>query len=176
MGDIPRWYALHTKPAEEDRADANLKSWSVETFAPKVKAGRPPAAGTRSGGKGKHLFPQYIFARFDLNRLLHNVRFTRGVDKVVSFGSAPVPVDDEIIELIRSQQGADGFIEIRERFEAGELVVVKDGPLKNLAGCFTREVDDFSRIEILLTAISYQGRAIVGRESIRKSAVAAAAR
>jgi transcriptional antiterminator RfaH len=174
MGDIPRWYALHTKPKEEDRADANLKSWSVETFAPKVKAGRPSAARARSGGRGKHLFPQYIFARFDLNQSLHKVRFTRGVDKVVSFDGAPVPMDDEIIELIRSQEGADGFIEIREQFKAGEQVMVKDGPLKNLVGCFTREVDDFSRIEILLTAISYQGRAIVERESIRKSAVVAA--
>jgi transcriptional antiterminator RfaH len=173
MGDIPRWYALQTKPKEEDCADANLKSWGVETFAPKVKAGRPSAARARAAGQGRHLFPQYIFARFELTQAFHKIRFTRGVDKVVSFGGAPAPVDDEIIELIRSQEGADGFIEIRERFEAGEQVTIKDGPLKNLAGCFTREMDDFSRVEILLTAISYQGRAIVERESIKKSAAAA---
>jgi transcriptional antiterminator RfaH len=173
MGDIPRWYALQTKPKEEDRAVANLKSWGVETFAPKVKAGRPSAARARAASHGKHLFPQYVFARFDLIRAFHKVRFTRGVNKVVSFGGAPAPVDDEIIELIRSQEGADGFIEIRERFEAGEQVTINDGPLKNLAGCFMREVDAFSRVEILLTAISYQGRAIVERDFIKKSVAAA---
>lgn len=35
--DVLRWYAIHTKPNQENRAEHNLRSWNVETFAPKFR-------------------------------------------------------------------------------------------------------------------------------------------
>lgn len=162
-----RWYAVRTNPKQEERADSNLRAWQVETFTPRIKERRY----TQTRGVKylyKPLFPQYIFARFDARRLLHKVCFTRGVNSVVSFGSDPTPVDNEIIDLIRAQVGADGFIVLGEKFKAGDQVIIKDGPLKNLTGIFEREVNESDRVMILLTTLKYQGHLLLEREFVKK--------
>ncbi len=38
--DVPRWYAIQTKPKQESRAECNLRAWNVETFVPKIRERR----------------------------------------------------------------------------------------------------------------------------------------
>lgn len=79
-----RWYANHTKPEQEGRADSNLRAWRVESFTPREnELGYTPAGHVKN--QLKPLFPQYIFARFDARRMLRLVYFTRGVHDVVRF-------------------------------------------------------------------------------------------
>lgn len=162
------WYAIHTKPKQEDRAESNLRSWGIETFAPRVKK-RPHASN--AGEKActiSPLFPRYIFARFDAERLLHKVNFTRGVDNVVSFGGEAAPVDDEIIEFIRSQAAEDGLIRLGEELRYGDAVKIKDGPFNSLTGIFQRGTKESERVMILLTAVKYQGCVLVDRAAVEK--------
>ena len=35
-----RWYAIHTKPLQEERTEQTLRAWRVETYAPRVWEGR----------------------------------------------------------------------------------------------------------------------------------------
>jgi transcription antitermination factor NusG len=70
-----------------------------------------------------------MFARFDAGRMLRKVWFTRGVSKVIGFGDGPSPVEDEIIELIKSRVGKEGFVEFNEDLKRGDKVVIRDGPL-----------------------------------------------
>ena len=35
--DSPLWYAVYTKPKEEERAESNLRAWGVKTLMPKFK-------------------------------------------------------------------------------------------------------------------------------------------
>jgi hypothetical protein len=35
--DSPLWYAVYTKPKEEERAETNLRVWGLKTFMPKIK-------------------------------------------------------------------------------------------------------------------------------------------
>ena len=83
---VSRWYVVYTLPNYEQRADSNLRAWHLETFAPKIKARRVNPFNGVSIYVTRPLFPRYIFARFNLNALMHKVRFTRGVSNVVSFG------------------------------------------------------------------------------------------
>jgi transcriptional antiterminator RfaH len=167
--DVPSWYVIHTNPKQEDRAFNNLKAWNVETFSPKLcerryhKFAGPPTYTV------KPLFPRYIFARFVAHNMLHKVSFTRGVHGVVNFGDGPIPVDDEIIEIIRLQADADGFTRIGEELRLGDRVIIKDGPLKNFTGIFEREVKHTDRVMLLLNTISYQSHVIIERELIRKA-------
>ncbi len=162
------WYVIHTKHNQEDRAENNLRAWGVETFNPKLK-GR---SSRRKEGKpsvyGKPLFPQYIFARFDPTRLLHEVTFTRGVHEVVRFGGRTIPVDDEMMAIMRARVGNDGFIKIGEEFEAGNRVLVKDGPFRNFIGIFERGLKEPERVRILLTTVSFQSHVVLERDSITK--------
>ena len=64
VGDIidrPNWFALCTKPKQEDRACSNLESWGVECFNPKIqKCQRNPFTGIGTLIT-KPLFPRYFF-------------------------------------------------------------------------------------------------------------------
>jgi transcriptional antiterminator RfaH len=162
------WYAIQTKPKQEERADSNLRAWGVETFFPKVKERRYSPYTKEPTFIIKALFPRYIFARFNANKLINKVRFTRGVQSVVSFGDSPTPVDDEIIFIIKSQIRGDGFIRIGEEFKLGDKVIVKNGPLRNFIGIFEQKIKDTDRVSILLDSVSYQARVVIERERLKK--------
>lgn len=164
--DTPNWYAIHTHPRQEIRADSNLRAWRVETLAPMLKT-------DGSGGGAllkvvKPLFPRYIFARFKASELLHKVTYTRGVNSVVSFGGNPTPVDDLIIDTIRSRITEDGYVRLYEKLEAGDAVVIKAGPFKDFKGIFEREIRHTDRVMLLLDAINYQSRIEIPRGMVQK--------
>jgi transcriptional antiterminator RfaH len=163
----PHWYAVRTKPKEEDRANFNLRAFHVETFSPKIRQLRNSEfAGSRY--TVKHLFPPYIFAYFDVNSQLHNINYTRGVQKVVSFNGCPVPINDEVIDLIRGKVDDDGFVCLHEELKPGDMVRINSGPLQSLVGVFQGNLSDKERVEILLDAISYQSRLLINREMVDK--------
>jgi transcriptional antiterminator RfaH len=166
LDEHANWYAIHTKPKEEDRADINLRNWQVQTFSPKLKE-------LRKSGYGdpyvcKPLFSSYIFAHFNAERQLHDINYTRGVQNVVSFGGSPISVDDNVISLIRAQVDGDGFIHRSEELELGDRVTISSGPFKNLVGIFKRMTKDKDRVKILLDAMKYQSHLLIDREMVEK--------
>ena len=166
----PHWYAIHTHLNQENRTDANLRAWNVETFFPKIKEQRRNQYSGARISLTRPFFPRYIFARFDLKQLLHKVWFTRGVHSVVSFGGIPSPVDDDIIEFFQMRTDKDGFVRLGEDLRPGDRVMLHGGMLDSLVGIFEREMNDSERVMILLQTINFQGHIIVERNSIRKAA------
>lgn len=164
----PRWYIIHTKPKSEDRAQTNLSAWGIESFNPRTREARYNEFTGNPTLWSKPLFPRYIFARFDLERLLHKISFTRGVQNVVSFGGVHVPVDDLHVELIQSRIGEDGFVRMDDTLKSGDHLVVKAGPFKELNGIFDRVIKDSDRVMILLTTVKYQGSMSIERSLLRK--------
>ena len=167
VADIPSWYAIHTRPRQEDRAEMNLRAWQVETFFPKIKDCRFNEFTGEPSYFVKPLFPGYLFARFALNNLLHKVRFTRGVHSVVCVGNDPAPVDDRVIEIIAAQIDATGFVKIGGDLEPGAKVLIQAGPFKGLTGVFERETSAADRIRILLDCVSFQARVEVQRKYVQ---------
>lgn len=169
IADSLCWYAVHTKPRQEDRAESNLRAWGIETFAPKWKERRRNQFTGKPLYITRPLFPGYIFARFEASTLLHKICFTRGVHTIVSFSGVPVPIDDRIITIIKTRRDDDGFIEIGEKCHPGDQVVIIDGPLKDFTGVFERELTESERVAVLLNSISYQARVVVEKAFIRKA-------
>lgn len=166
-----QWYAIHTKSQQEERADSNLRAWRVETFLPQLKRRSARRVGVCPATRvSKPLFPRYLFARFNVNQLLHKVNYTRGIQKVVGFGEQATPIDDGIIDLIRAQIGDDGFVRVDDDFVAGNKVKINSGSLKNLEGVFESGIKDTDRVKILLTAVSYQSHVMIKRDMIEKIA------
>jgi transcriptional antiterminator RfaH len=170
LTDNLHWYALHTHPKQELRADENLRSWNVETFTPKLRTRRSNPNGRTPIHFTKPLFPRYIFARFRAAEYLHKVRFTRGVASVVSIGNIPTPIDDQVIEIIRSQSDADSIVKLNDEFKVGSEVVICEGPLKGLTGIFEKNMKDSDRVMILLNTVSYQSHIVVERQALRERA------
>jgi transcriptional antiterminator RfaH len=168
ISNTPYWYAIHAKPKQEERAAANLIAWNVETFYPRLKESRRNQFTGQPTQLIKPLFPGYIFANFDAATMLHKVWFTRGVHNVVSFGGGPAPVSDDIISLIRSQVGADGFVKLGGELNVGDEVRIKHGALQNFVGVFERRINATNRVMLLLRTVNYQGRVEVDRALVEK--------
>ena len=166
----PRWYAIHTHLHQENRAEANLRAWNIQTFYPRVKERRRNEFSGAITYITKPFFLRYLFARFDLEQSLHKVWFTRGVHSVVSFGGPPIPVEDDVIEFFQARADDNGFVRLGEDLKPGDKVMMKGGMLDNLVGVFEREMNDSERVMILLQTINYQGRVIVEKDTIRKVA------
>jgi transcriptional antiterminator RfaH len=163
-----QWFAICTHPKQEERAYHNLQSAGVECFNPKIKEGRTNPFTGAVTLITRPLFPRYIFARFSPESSLRKVSFTRGVLKVVSFNSEATPIDDEVIELLKSRVGSDGFFNVGGPLKPGDHVRIKDGRWKALAGVVERNIQAGERVQILLTAISYQGRLMIESDYLEK--------
>jgi transcriptional antiterminator RfaH len=166
--DVLRWYVIKTQPKQEVRAECNLRTLGIETFLPKTRERYTnPFTGLLSTVI-RPLFPRYMFARFDVNSTLRRACFTRGVHSVVNFGNGPTSVDDEIIELIQLRVGEDGLVKLNNELNAGDPVMIDNGPLRDMVGVFQYDIGGTDRVAILLTAISYQGRVIIGKDLVKK--------
>ena len=169
--DASRWYVVHTKSRQEERANSNLMAWGVETLNPKVKTRRYNEFIGTPLHISQPLFPRYIFARFNADTQLSKIWFTRGVQNVVCFGGNPASVDEDIIELLQARIDESGFVKTSDELKRGDKVMIKAGPMRNFVGVFEREVKASERIEILLTSISYQGRLLVQRDLVERVSV-----
>jgi transcriptional antiterminator RfaH len=146
-----------------------LRVLGAPIFSPKIRERRYNQFSIAPTYVTKPLFPRYIFAQFKVNDLYHKVRFTRGVNSVVSFGESPTPIAEEVITLILSNTKEDGFVRIDEQIRPGDRVMVIDGPLKNFAGIFEREMKETDRIKILLETVSYQAHVEIERYMVKKA-------
>jgi transcriptional antiterminator RfaH len=162
-----RWYALQSKPKQEERAEANLRGWGIETLSPKMREFRGSVSGGRSC-RVTPLFPNYLFAHFDAAAMITKVRLTRGVHRVVGFGEYATPIDDEIIASIKARILDDGFVHQTDP-QPGDTVEVIEGPLRSLVGVFERHLQGKDRVLILLTTLSACTRVQVATMSIRKA-------
>jgi transcriptional antiterminator RfaH len=162
------WYLAQTHPRQEDRAESNLKSLGIETLVPKFKDRRRNFYTGEVTFNAKPLFTSYIFAKFIANDLYQKVRYTRGIRRLVSFGGSPTVVDEEIIALIQSRISEDGFVSIDEYLKPGDKVIIKDGPLRTLAGVFERGLNSADRVRVLLLAVSYQAHVEIERDMVAK--------
>jgi transcription elongation factor/antiterminator RfaH len=162
------WYLVQTHPRQEDRAESNLRSFGIETLAPRFKDRRRNFYTGEVTLYAMPLFPSYVFAKFIANDLYQKVRYTRGIRRLVSFGDSPTVVDEEIIATIQSRIGEDGFARIDEYLKPGDKVIIKDGPLRTFAGVFEREINSVDRVRILLLTVSYQAHVEIERDMVKK--------
>lgn len=159
------WYAIYTKPKNEDIVSMNLRRIELlEVFNPKIKRKRLLKENIRD--EIIPLFPCYIFAKFNETVHSRTIKWTRGVRRVVG-SDVPWPVAEEIIEIIK-RKTENGWAILSEKFKTGDLIQFEAGPLKDLRGIFERELSDTERVVILLNAIEYSARVTVDKAYLRK--------
>ena len=158
------WYAVNTKAHCEAFACASLDRLGVEVFLPMLKE-QKVIGGSRHPTTSP-LFPRYLFAKFDVSHQLRAVKYAQGVKSIVTFGRGPSMVDESIIDAIRSQL-TDGVIELSaDRFSAGQVVRIQEGPLCGLKAVFQKRLDGTSRAVLLLKAMSFQAQVIIESQHI----------
>lgn len=148
------WYVIQTKPLAEASVAAHLGNASFETFLPKIRT----MIRGRKSSRVKPLFPSYLFAHIDLTdaNLYRMIKYTRGVRKILGDGALPVPIPDEMIEIIRCRMDGDGVIEQRLTMQKGDEVRIRTGPFRDLVGILEKPVTATGRVRVLLHIMKHQ--------------------
>ncbi len=144
------WYVVQTKPTAEDNVRQHLSNADFTTFFPRI---RTMVKGSgRQHSRIKPLFPSYLFVNMDLTdaNLYRMIKYTRGVRKILGDGSTPVPVPDEMIEIIRERMDGEGVIEQRITMNRGDQVRIRSGVFKDLVGILEKPVSAAGRVKVLL--------------------------
>jgi transcription elongation factor/antiterminator RfaH len=172
---MKKWYVIQTKPREEDRAIFFLRQVGIEIYFPKMEVctmtclrATHRQAGTKAIMARKPLFPNYVFACFDVEKDLFNVSWTKGVQKVLPESPTPVPLDDAVIESIKSLANKDGTVRKRSLKKHDRVRIIR-GPMKDIVGIFENWVSDEGRVRILLDLFNYQARLELHHSLIEKS-------
>lgn len=134
----PNWFAVYTKPRQEQTALLNLEGQSFECYLPMAEGGRQRQSGR---GNISHcpLFPRYLFLQGDPERQsFASVRSTRGVVGLVRAGFELISIPAAIIAGLKARMHpATGLITVDSNaLNAGDKVRVFDGPLAALEGVF----------------------------------------
>lgn len=160
---MEHWYALYTKPHKEHHVSSFLESRGFETYLPAIQV--------RKNGQRKTepFFSCYLFVRMDLADAFPGVRWTPGLRRIVSFGGEPATVPDDAISLIRQRVAEMGELDYSGcRFESGEQVVIKDGPLKYFEAVFDRALSNRDRAMVLVDLLGRWTRCEVDVSCLEK--------
>ncbi|WP_415844545.1 transcription/translation regulatory transformer protein RfaH [Stutzerimonas zhaodongensis] len=151
----PRWYLIQTKPRQDKRAEDNLRRQRFECYRPM----KPCDNGDEKMNEA--LFPGYLFIRLD--RHLDNwypIRSTRGVARVVSFGTEPTTVRDDLIEQLRQRLANETSSGGTPRFESGDPVQLIGGSFRDVEAIFVSDEGE-ERSVILLNLLQREQKVSV---------------
>ncbi len=147
------WYLIQCKPRQDERAEENLRNQSFTCYRPQrrmqhIKRGKQVEAV-------ESLFPGYLFVRLDrLQDNWYSIRSTRGVARLVAFGTEPAVVPSELIEYLHTHE-CDTPVACQ--FSCGDTVRITEGPFSELEAIFLRNDGD-ERAILLLTLLHREQR------------------
>jgi len=162
------WYVVQTKPGNEHRVETNLFNQEIEVFLPLLETFR--YSNGKMVQKIKPLFPNYLFAKFDINLHYYKVKWTRGVNKILGNGDGPTPISGKVVETIKEQTGKDNLVKLEEEWKEGDPVRINSGPFKDLVGVFQKKMSENGRVRILLNLIGVDVPVQISRWQIKKVA------
>jgi transcriptional antiterminator RfaH len=153
------WFLVQTKPKQEMRALENLQQQGVNAFCPQVLVEKL-LRGKRKVSK-EVLFANYLFVEFDDKAVSAlSINYTRGVNRIVSFGNTPSQVPAQLVAQLMEREEQSDQSMITELPEKGENLEILDGPFRGLNAIFS-QIDGDSRAIVLITILSQKVRAVM---------------
>lgn len=147
------WYLIHTKPRQEVCALQHLERQGYVCYLPLATEWRQRAGQwVRSDVP---MFSRYLFIQLDVGlnaRSWGPIRSTRGVSRLVSFGTQPAIVADELVAHVRVLEAA-ARASPTALFEVGDVVRIAQGAFAGLQG-LVQEMDGERRAMVLIEMMS----------------------
>jgi transcription termination/antitermination protein NusG len=160
------WFALKVKSRHEKAATRALRGKGYEAFLPTYRSQH------RSAGRMKPvdlpLFPTYAFCRFDPMHKLPIISVP-GVFAIVGRGKIPAPIDEDEIAAVQRIVKSNLPAESWPYMQAGDRVIVEDGPLAGTSGFFVRNCTD-SRLVISINLLQRSVSVEISRCRVRSVA------
>ena len=161
------WYLIHTKPKQEKVALENLERQGYECYLPMLGVEKIRQASLVVSDEP--LFPRYLFVRLDTGETAKSwspIRSTRGVSRLVTFGTEPARVDDRIILGLKGQELLVKNCPQR-LFSGGERIRVTEGQFAGIEGVY-KMPDGDTRAMVLIELISKPVSVLVPVAGLRK--------
>lgn len=152
------WYAIHTYSGYENAVARNLKqridSLGMETHIFDVVVPTEKKIRVKGGKRiteEERIYPGYVLVDMIVNdESWYIVRNTPRVTGFVGSGTQPVPLSQEEYEALMNRM-SDGNVKHKVDLVAGDMVMITDGPFKELEGKVS-EVDEASgRVKVLVS-------------------------
>jgi transcriptional antiterminator RfaH len=154
FSNCERWYAVHTLPFAEARAEGQLHRQGFRTFQPKRR--KTVRHARRSNTVEAPFFPRYLFIVLDLaHHQWRKVNGTFGVSRLVMWGDQPHPVPRGVVEALIAAADTHGILQLAGKLQLG-------GPVRLMAGPFAEqlaildELEDTGRVRVLLDILGRQ--------------------
>jgi len=162
------WYAVHTKPRQEEIAHLNLQRQDYASYLPHIVV--------RKRQKGKWtdvvepLFPRYLFIHIDPHQTnVAPVRSTLGVSELVRFSQGLTAIPDDIITFLKDLENPEtgNRASTEPLFEAGDQVQILEGPLAGLNGIYEITKGE-ERVLILVKLLGRQNKVLLNSDDVSK--------
>ena len=146
IGAGQAWYVVQTKRHRERVAQSFLAERKVTSYLPQIVEWPKPAVGSAIAP----MFPCYLFVHTVLAEQFTQIVWSHGVKTFVTFGGAPVPLDDSIIDFLRAREGPDGLIRCNEGVRESSEVRIVHGPFRGLTAIVEERLPARERVCVLM--------------------------
>jgi transcription elongation factor/antiterminator RfaH len=148
LANCERWYAVHTLPFSEARAESQLHRQEFRTFQPKRH--KTVRHARRLSTVEAPFFPRYLFIVLDLaQHQWRKVNSTFGVSRLVMQADLPHPVPHGVVEALIAAADARGILQLASKLHIGGPVRLMVGPFAEQLAILD-ELDDTGRVRVLL--------------------------
>lgn len=160
------WNLIHTKPRLEFSACQNLEQQGYEVYLPLIA--REKLYKGHLTVVNEPLFPRYLFVKLtdkSESKGWSPIRSTRGVSRIVVFGSEPAKVCFTVVEKIKAYQQLQQA-NPNMYFKTGDKVCLTEGPFAGLEAVYQMS-DGIRRAYVLLELLSKSVRLQVDPSKLR---------
>jgi transcriptional antiterminator RfaH len=159
------WYVAYTKRGQEERALVNLERQGFACYLPLLR--RQKVSRGIVTVIQEPLFPRYLFVRLDpdeQNPGWGAVRSTRGITRLLTFGSSPATVEPDLVLALQAREETAADVPL---FIEGERVKITAGAFSGIEAVYLMP-DGESRALVLVELLQKSARLPVGISQIAK--------
>ncbi|OXR50236.1 transcription/translation regulatory transformer protein RfaH [Pusillimonas sp. T2] len=146
------WHLVHTKPKQEKIALDNLRRQGYECYLPSIQVEKLRHRNVVISCEP--LFPRYLFIKLAQGNPAKSwspIRSTKGVNRLVCFGTKPAQVDDQFIASLQTHEAAQS--EPQRLFKPGQRVYLTLDPFAGLEAIY-QMTDSERRAMVLIEILS----------------------
>ena len=155
----PRWYVVHTYSGYENKVKTDLekviKNRELEEYFFDIIVPMEEQIEIKDGKRKtnlKKVFPSYVLVKMIVTeKTWYIVRNTRGVTGFVGSGTDPIPLTDEEIR----NMGSEELTQVNVDYNVNDSVKVLVGPLKDFIGTVTEINKEKHKVKV---SVSMFGR------------------
>lgn len=170
-----RWYVAHTYSGYENKVKTNLEkiveNRSMQEMITDIRI--PTETVVESdGGREKEveskIFPSYVLIKMVMtDETWHIVRNIRGVTGFVGPGSKPVPLTDEEVAAIITDEPV---VTVAASLEIGDMVEIIDGLFRGQSGRLAEISEDGENVTVLIPTVGRDMPVELERKFVKKTA------